>query len=146
MKSKSRRWIFLIIFFIIIQYRGYYIRNLKVDNEFIITIVEKVCLLEKKKNNNIQHTLIDVDNLHRDLNKGHMANSSNLEYDIKVQVGRMSSDLGNYYNSLDNGDKKLPKEHMDKYMENLQILEELLEPLKEKKDDLNILWEKGIFE
>ena len=54
----------------VIQVRGYYVRNLKVDKEFLEVIVEKVIYLENKRINNIRHTWPDVDKIDHELIRG----------------------------------------------------------------------------
>lgn len=145
MKSKKRRlWIILLIVFIVIQWRGYYVRNLKVDDEFLEVIVEKVLMLEDKRKNRIIHTPEEEFQIDKELNTGHMGKKSNLEMDIAVRVQVLSGNLreysdGQYINNENSS------EALTKYFENLSLLEKLLEEFRNKRTEVNVLWEKGIF-
>ena len=146
MKSKKRRlWIILLIVFIVIQWRGYYVRNLKVDDEFLEVIVEKVVMLEDKRKNSIIHTPEDEFQIDKELNTGYMAKKSNLEMDIAVRVQVMSSNLREYFEGQLNNNNENSSEALSKYFENLSLLEKILEEFRNKRTEVNVLWEKGIF-
>ncbi len=145
MKSKKRRlWIILLIVFIVIQWRGYYVRNLKVDDEFLEVIVEKVLMLEDKRINRIIHTPEEEFQIDKELNTGHMGKNSKLEMDIAVRVQVLSGNLREYsdeqYINNENSSEALTE-----YFENLSLLEKLLEEFRNKRTEVNVLWEKGIF-
>lgn len=145
--TKIRRIVLIIIIIILtlLNYQKYYNRNYKVDDDFLQGIVETTKILEEKRVNNIDHTWDDDLDTHTFLNHGYMASNSNLEIDIKGNVSGMSGFLYEYYDENIKGNELLAEKKMDKYFSCLNDLEELLTPMREKRPQLEVLWEKGIF-
>lgn len=144
-KKRNTIWLILIIIFILVQVRGYYIRNLKVDDEFLEVIADKIVMLEEKRNSNRIHTLNDEYRVDKELNTGHMASKSNIEISISAKVQSLSSYLRKYYDALFIPDTQKAAETLEKYFKKLSELEELLSDFKGKRPEVDILWEKGIF-
>ncbi|SNS56469.1 hypothetical protein SAMN05446037_101322 [Anaerovirgula multivorans] len=144
--QKRKKWLIVIGFIILLQYRGYYIRNLKVDDPFLDVIVEKVLLLEEKRVENLPHTWEDRSQLHGELNTGHMAKNSNLEIEIAAPVQGMSSSLYEYYEAYVAGDYEKAEKFLQKYVNSLNRLQNVLIKLRQQRQQIEILWEKGIFQ
>lgn len=141
---KRRTWIILLTVLMLLQVRGYYIRNLKVDDEFLEYIVEKTIYLENKRLNDIEHTVLDDFDTQDELMTGDMKNKSMLESDMSISVKYMSRQLMEYYRAVGSEDEEIASEHMEIYMEELSRLEALLGGLR-KHVGVEELWEKGIF-
>lgn len=145
MKKKRKTWIVVLTIFILLQTRGYYVRNLKVDREFLEVIVEKVIYLEDKRINNIRHTWPDVYKIDHELIKGHMASKSNLEMDISVNTRVMSEALCKYYDEKSSNNNIEAEEYMNKYLKRISELQTLLEKQRKRHPIVEKLWERGIF-
>ncbi len=142
--NRSIIWIVIVVLFVLLQYRGYYIRNLRVSDEYLELIVEKMVLLEDKRINNKIHSPKSDLQLDDEVNFGEAAKSRiGMELSIKVRV--MSTCLREYYDALFIPDTQKAAEALEKYFKKLSELEELLSDFKGKRPEVDILWEKGIF-
>lgn len=144
-RNRIMFWMGLIIVVLLIQGRGYYVRNLKVDDEFLDVTVEKVMILEEKRENNLPHTKKDDENFWIDLNSGHMADKSNLEIEISSRVYGMSKRLNEYYDAKLRKNNQEADEALALYFKYLSELETIFKDFRGKRIQVDILWENGIY-
>lgn len=143
---KNKRLVLVIIIgFVIIQARGYYYRNLKVDDSFLTTIAQSIIDLETIRVQNIDYTYDNYVDMHGVLNRDEMAKKSNTEIEIAFGVQGMSEYLYEYNKAMSKDMSIVAKDYIVKYQGELNQLEIILEPYREKNSAIDALWTNGVF-
>jgi len=147
MMKNNRKTIFtvLIVILVIQNIRGYYIRNMKVDSEFLDGVSDTIMLLEDKRVKQIYHSYKEDKDIQIFLNNGDMGRNSEKEMKIKVKAMSLSTFLYEYNEAVENSNHEEADIKLNSYFDRLSSLKALLLEFKTKNLKVNELWEKGVF-